>query len=242
MPRPKLKNRLLALSLVLNLLALVGGFFWVKQQGGWLALVDATATRKIDFHRDPYQTLMESRHRKLPNTQNEIVFLGDSITKQGPWSEVFSNIRNRGIGGNSTRSVLARLDEITESKPLKIFLHAGTNDLPQGIGLEQTTANYRRILQQIRQASPKTQVYIISVLPVNSTIQNILNYKNNHINRINEQLAKLAEEFAMTYVDLHSQFTDSRGRLRSDLTVDGLHLNTEGYLHYCSLIADLVRE
>jgi hypothetical protein len=50
-----------------------------------------------------------------PLNFNDIVFLGNSITESGKdWSKRlnYPNIKNRGIGGDVTDGVLARLDEI----------------------------------------------------------------------------------------------------------------------------------
>ena len=61
--------------------------------------------------------------RLLPDTKGEIVFLGNSITDIGEWSEIWQNptVKNRGISGDITFGVLARLDEVLSSKPKKLF-------------------------------------------------------------------------------------------------------------------------
>ena len=48
----------------------------------------------------------------------------------GSWSEIFQNpnIKNRGISGDVTEGILYRINEITESQPLQVFLMIGTND------------------------------------------------------------------------------------------------------------------
>src|SRR5689334_3155831 len=50
----------------------------------------------------------------LADKKNGIVFLGDSITEGGHWSEIFGNgdIQNRGIGGDTTQDVLDRIEQI----------------------------------------------------------------------------------------------------------------------------------
>jgi hypothetical protein len=70
----------------------------------------------------PYWHQKETHFRSLPNEANEIIFLGDSITDGCNWSEMFHDLRvkNRGISADITDGVLDRLDEVVESKPLKI--------------------------------------------------------------------------------------------------------------------------
>ncbi|QKZ15828.1 hypothetical protein HU175_19850 [Spirosoma sp. KUDC1026] len=78
------------------------------------------------------RTLFES----LPNTKKEIIFLGNSISDFGEWAELFDDphVKNRGISGDLSFGVLARLGEVTASKPAKIFLLIGINDLADSAG------------------------------------------------------------------------------------------------------------
>ncbi|HEY8590760.1 MAG TPA: hypothetical protein VIL55_14535, partial [Naasia sp.] len=59
-----------------------------------------------------------------------VVFLGDSISEFGLWEEWFPEIPvlNRGIGGETSAQVLARL-ETAITEPRAVFLLVGTNDL-----------------------------------------------------------------------------------------------------------------
>jgi hypothetical protein len=65
----------------------------------------------------------------LPDTRNEIVFLGNSITDGAEWFELLGNkrCRNRGISGDVTEGVLLRLDGVTKLKPSSIFILIGIN-------------------------------------------------------------------------------------------------------------------
>ena len=70
----------------------------------------------------------------LPKSKKDIIFLGNSITDNCEWAELFNNphIKNRGIGGDDTDGILERLSDITSGQPAKIFLMIGTNDLAYG--------------------------------------------------------------------------------------------------------------
>ena len=60
--------------------------------------------------------------------------MGNSITAGGGnWSLRldYPNIKNRGIGGDTTDGVLARLDEVIYFQPEAVFLLIGINDLEQ---------------------------------------------------------------------------------------------------------------
>lgn len=74
-------------------------------------------------------------------------------------------MRNRGIAGDDTAGVLARLREVTAGRPAKVFLMIGTNDLTEGVDETRIAANVEQIVARIAAASPDTQIFVQSVLP-----------------------------------------------------------------------------
>jgi lysophospholipase L1-like esterase len=182
----------------------------------------------------------KSLYDVLPNDSNEIIFVGNSITFGCEWSELFSNpkIKNRGIGGDNTEGVLERLTEITESKPDKIFINIGTNDLGLDMRISEIVKNYREILHRIKLATPKTKIYIQSVLPTkNKTMRS-----NDSIRVLNQQLELLANENSLKYLNLFDSFLDDNGDLNMKFSLDGLHLTGQGYLIWKKEIENYVNE
>lgn len=183
---------------------------------------------------------------KLPNTEHEIIFLGNSITDGAEWSEIFNNlhVKNRGINGDITDGILYRLEEVTESKPDKIFLMIGVNDLARGTSPQQILLNYEKIIKTIKDDSPETQLYIESVLPVNNAFSGFKNHvnKNKEIIALNNDLKTLAITFSAKYIDLHTFFLDNNGKLDPKYTEDGLHLNGAGYMLWKSKIEQYITE
>ena len=169
----------------------------------------------------------------LPDTDNEIIFLGNSISDGGEWHELFgdSRMKNRGISGDVTEGILFRLKMITRLKPAKIFLLIGINDLARGKSTEYILNNYRKIVTQIQSESPGTQLYVQSILPVNEAFNQFRNHcnKTDSVLVINKSLQQMAEEMDYTFVDIFTPFSDHDKKLRKDLTEDGLHLNGRGY-------------
>jgi lysophospholipase L1-like esterase len=177
--------------------------------------------------------------KALPNDKGEIIFLGDSITDGAEWSELTNNLlsKNRGISGDVTAGILYRLDEVTESKPAKIFIMIGVNDLATGLTVENIMANYTKIIDIIKNQTPKTEIFIQSVLPVNDSFAGFKNHTNKteQIMDLNLRLSKLALEKECTFVDLFTPFSTDN-KLKKELTEDGLHVNGEGYLLWYSVI------
>lgn len=181
----------------------------------------------------------------LPDTRNEIVFLGNSITDGAEWYELLGNkrIRNRGISADVTEGILLRLDAITKLKPAKIFIMIGVNDLARNMTVNEITANYTTILERIRAESPKTKVYVQSVLPVNPATGMALNHTNKTdlIMELNARLKDLAAEFGHTYIDLFSVMADANNHLPRKYSIDGLHLTYEAYRVWTETIRQYVR-
>jgi lysophospholipase L1-like esterase len=159
--------------------------------------------------------------------------LGNSITAGVDWMELLGNprARNRGISGDITFGVLQRLDEVTEGQPAKVFILIGINDISRNIPDNVILDNYKKIITRIKSASPRTKVYIQTLMPVNNTFTQHKNHynKDEHIKAVNDGLKALAQEEHVTLVDLHPHFLDSEGRMNKEYTEDGLHLNAAGY-------------
>jgi hexosaminidase len=174
--------------------------------------------------------------RKLPGEPGGIVFLGDSITDGCEWAELtgIPKCINRGISGDTSWGLLARLTEVTERKPAKLFLMIGTNDLARGKPVAEVRDKIIEVLDSIRRQTPATIVYLQSVLP---TIEGLAPlYINDRINSLNAELKALAASRGVAWIDLATSFKDGSGKLKTELTDDGLHLNGQGYVLWHSLI------
>lgn len=191
-----------------------------------------------------YYFQKKTHFEKLPNGKKEIIFIGDSITDGGEWGEMLGNenVKNRGISGDVTQGVLDRLEEVTESLPEKVFLMIGINDLARGISTEQVIENTQLILDQIQEASPETQIFIQSLLPVNDFFGNFGGHtnKNEAVKKVNLGLQKMKRK-NIVFIDLHHYFVDKKGKLDIAYSNDGLHLNGEGYQLWASLIKEYIK-
>ncbi len=180
--------------------------------------------------------------RMLPNPKGEICFLGDSITDGCCWTELTGNrkVTNRGISGDTAPWVLDRIDEVIAGKPAKVFLMIGTNDLAwAGKTVPETAANIAKIIDTIHEQSPKTAIYLQSVLPVIDGRND--KFDNGDIEAINPQLEKIAAQKKVTFINLAPAFKDGNGQLKKEYTEDGLHLNGKAYQVWYSQIRQYVK-
>ncbi len=203
--------------------------------------VSAQQTATIDSAVRPGSyKLKVGEFRSYPNSPKDIIFLGNSITAGAEWAELLqnSNARNRGISGDITFGVLERLDEVTEGKPAKVFILIGINDIEHNIPDTMIVQNYRKIITRIKAESPKTKIYFQTLLPVNNEFTQFKKHynKDEHIAFVNSELKKIAAEEKITLVDLHPHFLDASNKLDKRYTMDGLHLNADGYKVWAGIL------
>ncbi len=179
-------------------------------------------------------------NRKLsapPRGTLRVVFLGDSITDGWPLNEYFpdKDYVNRGIGGQVTSQMLARMrPDVLNLKPEAMVLLGGTNDIARGTSLETIQNNISMICDLADTA--KIKVILASVLSVHDYNQNInprfLMSKSRPpetIRNLNNWIRIFASNRGYRYLDYYSSTVDSAGFLRKDLADDGLHPNAAGY-------------
>jgi lysophospholipase L1-like esterase len=195
-----------------------------------------TATPIDSGYAVPYYKQRLEFFRQMPDRKKEIIFLGDSHTELGEWQELLPRQRavNRGISGDNSYGVLNRLDEVLSSRPAKVFIMIGVNDLIQDIAGDYTLRNFERIVSQVRAHSPKTDLYILSVLPVNEAMlpDALEGLTNEKIRELNRKIGLFAETEKIAFVNMYEVFADETGQLRAPLTWDGLHLKAAAYLDW----------
>jgi lysophospholipase L1-like esterase len=216
-----MKTWLLRLSVVLNLMVVVAlTWAWLSRYDFIRAFIYPMHERKVSFF------------ESYPVNTGDIVFLGDSITEGGEWAEMFPDerVKNRGIGGDITTGVLARLHQITAVQPAAIFIKIGTNDLTHGPELLSTSySQYREIVNRIKAESPATRIYLQSLLPRDAE------YKE-QVEAYNSEIEVIARETGSAYIDLYSHFVDTDGSIRNTFSNDELHLHGAGYQLWQQLI------
>lgn len=157
-------------------------------------------------------------------TEDTVVFLGDSITQNGDWSNWFPDLNalNFGTGGNTSEDVLARLDSVVLVAPDEIVLLIGTNDLGLRRNVESLVRNVQSILVDLRRELPGSRLLLQSIMPRGREFADRIREANIHL-----------RQFSST---VHAQFLDlwpvmalEDGELNPMFSDDRLHLNESGY-------------
>jgi lysophospholipase L1-like esterase len=179
---------------------------------------------------------------RLPIRTTDIVFLGDSLTEGFDLEHYFkiTNIRNRGISGDTTYQVRYRLEEILKASPEKLFLMIGINDFLQGTDEITILRHISAILLEFHQQSPRTEIFVQSILPVNVSATFTDENINLAIFSINDGLRIICRESHIQFVDIYGDFLNDKGEMAENYTSDGVHLSKDGYDLWARLIAPLV--
>lgn len=182
--------------------------------------------------------------KQNPLKEGQIVFLGNSLTQGGSWSEYFpqQNPANRGISGDNTLGMLGRLHEIIKAKPSKLFILAGVNDISLGRSNNKILNGIKSIIYQVKEGSPTTTIYVQSLLPINKDVCKYQRMKNKEkqIEKLNKEIIKFCKSENITFINLYPHFLSEKRKLDAKYTSDGLHLNEAGYAVWTNQIRKYV--
>lgn len=205
-----------------------------------LATVSVSAVVRADlpYRTHRYDSFMGTPPAATPGTQ--IVFYGNSITNMHNWNEAFGSdprVVNRGNSGGLAYELIEEVENFTDSKPAKVFIGIGTNDLSSGRTPEQVTADIRTLVRRIQVASPATEITVQSILPRSNDVWF-------QIQKTLPMLRDMCAEMGVTFVDLSETMMGMRTSTGSNPATtwapDGLHPSGRGYRAWCDFIKERV--
>ena len=175
----------------------------------------------------------------------DVMFLGDSLTmlwdKEGKavWDARFAPLKaaNYGIGGDSTRQVIWRLEngELDNLNPKLVVLMIGTNNIysDHNSGTDaEITEGVAKIVGLIHAKAPAAKVLLLGVLPRQNA------FFTNRAAALNKELAAFASKNKIQFIDASAKFLNADGAIAPALfKPDQIHLSTEGY----TILADAIQ-
>jgi lysophospholipase L1-like esterase len=180
----------------------------------------------------------------------DLVFLGDSITQgwraaiEENWTGAEPRLRavNYGIGGDSTRQVIWRIEHGTLDgiRPRLVVLMIGTNNLYRDHNAgsnDEIAIGVKKILALIAEKTPGTRVLLLGVLPRQTRTW------CERISDLNTSISRNEVTGRIRFLDAGPAFLDAAGNVKADLYhADAVHLNARGYEVLSSLVKPVVRE
>ena len=182
-------------------------------------------------------------------SEGQIVFIGDSITDGYRLNNYYNDLPlatyNRGIGGDVTSGVIARLKtSVIDLKPAKVILMIGINDINIGRTNDEIMTNYKTIIEEIQTKLPATEIICESVLPMDNRVTAWgidLPKTIDKIKDLNARIKTYVESKGILFVDLFTPFADENDQQIPSYSYDGLHPNADGYAVWTSVLKPLLQ-
>jgi lysophospholipase L1-like esterase len=192
------------------------------------------------------QIAHEQLLEKAAKGRIDVYFEGDSITRRwgatdypellANWNQNFFgwNAANFGWGADSIQNILWRLHngELDNVHPKIIVLLAGTNNIGNRIvpGYEEgkiadVTKGIKAVIRIMQEKAPEATIIVTGIFPRNDSMSAIP-----IINKINDNLSKLADGKKVRFLNINNRLADSDGRLfEGMMNPDKLHPAVKGY-------------
>jgi len=185
------------------------------------------------------QLLEKAKHGGI-----DLYVVGDSIARRWGatdypdllvnWRQNFFgwNAADFGWGADKTQHILWRLEngELDGVNPKVIVILAGTNNVgsqPGGAGkVDEITRGLTAIVNACRQRAPAATIVVTAIFPRNDNMAVMP-----EINRINENMARLADGRKVRFLNVNDRLADADGRLFDGMMNerDKLHPTIKGY-------------
>jgi lysophospholipase L1-like esterase len=187
----------------------------------------------------------------------DVYFVGDSIVRRwgatdypellAHWRKNFFgwNAGNFGWGADKTQHILWRLEngELDGVNPKVIVILGGTNNVGAAPGdaakIGDITRGLRAIVEACRRKAPGATIILTAIFPRNDNMAVMP-----EIDRINANLAKLADGKTVRYLDVNGKLADTSGRLVEGVMNerDKLHPTIAGYQIWADALKPILTE
>ncbi len=185
----------------------------------------------------------------------DVYFMGNSIIRRWGatdypqflenWRSNFFgwNAADFGWGADKIEHMLWRIEngELDSVNPKVIVLLAGTNNVGTRPGDDAKVADITRGLQALldlcRQKAPNATIIVTGIFPRNDNIAVMP-----EINRINDNLSRMADGKRVRYLNVNDKLADANGVLFDGMMVDKLHPSVQGYQVWADALKPIFTE
>jgi len=170
-----------------------------------------------------------------------ILFAGDSQIEYGNWYDLLAGawaVRNGGLAAAKIADVTELVLAIGDPHAETVVLLCGGNNLSRHDRRDACLRDYEALLAAVRQHLQPESILVLSVLPVRgSAAGQAAQQFNASAAQFNTELAACCQRHQVQFLDATSAVSGENGELAAELTVDGLHLNAEGYRRLARVVA-----
>jgi len=167
----------------------------------------------------------------------KIICFGDSLTKdyvslfkdklRENFSETNVEIINKGIGGETSKDGVNRLEQILKEKPNVVIIGFGMNDKSEGISLEEFYRNLNEIIAVFK----RVRVLLLNLHPLFKDDKRTIMF--------NKIIKKVADEKRIRMVDIYKYWMEEFRNPKKGLR-DGCHVNQLGNKLYSKALLETI--
>jgi lysophospholipase L1-like esterase len=178
----------------------------------------------------------EKQDELEPPPMHAVVFVGSSSIRKWDLKKSFPELAaiNRGFGGSEVSDSIQFADRlILKHKPRMVVIYAGDNDIARGKSPERVRDDFKELVAKIHKQLPEAKIVYFAIKP-SIRRWNLVD----KMRAANRMIRKITEDHELLeFVDVDKPMIGDDGMPRPDLFVkDGLHLSTEGYKLWASLL------
>lgn len=180
---------------------------------------------------------------QLPQSERNVVFLGNSITEN--WARMrpdffsLNKYVGRGISGQTSYQFLVRFrEDVINLSPKVVVINAATNDVAENTGPYNEDYTFGNIVSMVELAKAnKIKVILTTTLPAAAFgWRPAIKDGPAKIQSLNARVKAYAKKNKIPYIDYYSKMVAKGDALDPAYTKDGVHPTVEGYLVMESLI------
>lgn len=182
------------------------------------------------YRKGPYLTTREQY--QIFKGKYDVVMFGDSLTERGKWQDMFPAIKigNRGISGDDTAGMISRVDDVISTQAKTVYIMAGTNDVSERVPPEESFNNLKVIYKKLTPHGIKV-IFQSTIYGDSKRVE-----KNRELKELNDSMLRWCKSNGISYIDLNASLSPD-GYLLNEYTIDGIHLNIDGYKIWNKIIA-----
>ena len=194
-------------------------------------------------------------NKDIEEIMSQIVFLGDSttahlsarggISRERIWTGsgstlLFTSVLSPSLSIKGEK--LTAAEAAGKYRPRILVITVGASGGAGFVNEEQFKQIYKRLICDVKAASPETNIIVQSILPLSE--KSVNHYKKltkDAVSIANGWIEELSNELGIPYINTHDMLIDENGYLRTEYQSDEyLHLTSDAYAIILKAVRDFI--
>lgn len=173
-------------------------------------------------------------NRDFKSIFSNSVIMGDSISEALTGYEILNKSSVVAVKGRNTSTAMKDIKTAVNLQPANIFLTYGMNDLLYFNGnVEKFINQYKKMIKEIKEKLPQTNIYISGILPMQKKAIDKHNAYGK-FNEFNEELNNLCEEYGFGFIETKNLLSEDSKLYEND----GIHMKIGFYPIWLNRLAE----